>query len=237
MQMVILAGGLGTRLGKRYEKVPKSMIQILGKPFLQYQIELLKENEIKRLLLCIGHLGDQIKTYFNDGSKFGIDIQYSEEGADLLGTGGALKKAEPFLDEHFFLMWGDSYLLLDYIDIRDVYFKTGCEGLMVVYKNYNDRVKSNVIVEEDKIALYDKWNSYDDMIYIDNGLSVLNKVILDEIPSNKVFAVEKIFKKWSQEGKLAAYETEQRFYEIGSNKGLMEFKALVSRKNSREEIE
>jgi len=232
MQMVILAGGLGTRLGKHYEKTPKSMMRILAKPFLQYQIELLKERGIRRILVCVGHLGEQIKAYFGNGDKFGVNIQYSEEGEKLMGSGGALKKAESLLNENFFLMWGDSYLLLDYIDIWNAYFKSGCEGLMVVYKNYNQRIKSNVIVKDGKIVLYDKWKSYPDMVYIDNGVSVFNKVILKEIPPDKVFAIEKVFKKWSLEGKLAAYETKQCFYEIGSLLGLKEFEALVSRQNS-----
>ena len=232
MQIVMLAGGLGTRLGKRYEKTPKSMIRILGRPFLQHQIELLKERGIRRILLCTGHLGEQIKAYFGNGEKFGVNIQYSEEGEKLMGTGGALKKAESFINENFFLMWGDSYLLLDYMNIWNAYFKSGCVGLMVVYNNYNQRVKSNVIVKDGKIVLYDKWKSYPDMVYIDNGVSVFNKVILKEIPPDNVFAIEKVFKKWSLEGKLAAYETEQSFYEIGSIPGLREFEALVSRQNS-----
>lgn len=232
--MVILAGGIGTRLKSRFEKIPKSMIRILGKPFLQHQIELLRESQIRRILLCIGHLGEQIKDHFSNGKKFGVSIQYSEEGENLLGTGGALKKAEPLLDENFFLMWGDSYLLLDYPDIWNAYLKAGHEGMMVVYKNHNQRVKSNVIVRNNKIVLYDKWKSYPDMIYIDNGISVFNKVILKEVPADRVFAIEKVFKKWSLEGRLAAYETKQPFYEIGSISGLEEFEAFLSHKDLRE---
>lgn len=230
--MVIVAGGLATRLGKRSEKIPKSMIKVSGKPFLQYQIELLKQRGIKRILLCIGYLGEQIRTYFGDGKNFGIEIQYSMEVENLLGTGGALKKAEPLLDNDFFLMWGDSYLLLDYRDIWNAYIKSGYKGLMVIYKNYNQRAKSNVIYKNGKIVLYDKWSSQPEMIYVDNGLSALNKVILNEIPSKRKFPVEKIFHKWSKEGKFAAYETKQPFYEIGSTSGLKEFKSFVSHQDS-----
>jgi len=133
-------------------------------------------------------------------------------------------------------MWGDSYLLLDYTEIWNAYLRSGCEGLMVVYKNYNQRVKSNVIVKNGKVVLYDKWKSYPEMIYIDNGVTVLNKVILKEIPSNRVYEVERVFKKWAEKGKLAAYETKQCFFEIGSTPGLREFEALVSQqKNTGEQ--
>lgn len=233
MQIVILAGGLGTRMREHSQDTPKSMIRILGKPFLQYQIELLRERGIRRIVLCIGHLGDRIKAYFGSGEKFYVNIQYSEEGEKLLGTGGALKKAEPFLDDNFFLMWGDSYLLLDYQDIWKTFFKTRCDGLMVIYKNDNQRVKSNVVAKNRKVVLYDKWHSNPEMKYIDNGLSVFNKILLDEIPPQTVFLVEKVFEKWSKEGKLAAYETGQRFYEIGSPPGLKEFEAFISGQKSK----
>ena len=231
--MVILAGGMGTRMKEYSQDAPKSMILISGKPFLQYQIELLREKGIRRILLCIGHLGDQVKAYFGSGEKFDVNIHYSEEGEKLLGTGGALKKAEPFLDDNFFLMWGDSYLLLDYQDIWKTFFKTRCDGLMVIYKNNNQRVKSNVVAKSGKVVLYDKWHSHPGMSYIDNGLSVFNKILLDEIPPQTVFLVEKVFEKWSKEGKLAAYETGQRFYEIGSPSGLKEFEAFVSSQKSK----
>src|ERR1043166_4772379 len=108
MQMVILAGGLGTRLGEMTKNIPKSMVPVLGKPFLQHQIELASGQGIERFLLCIGHYGEQIKDYFQDGAKFGVQISYSEEGNKLLGTGGALKHAAAYLEEQFFLMWGES---------------------------------------------------------------------------------------------------------------------------------
>ena len=232
MQIVILAGGLGKRMRKHSQDTPKSMIRILGKPFLQYQIELLRERGIRRIVLCIGHLGDQIKAYFGLGEKFNVNIQYSEEREKLLGTGGALKKAETFLDDNFFLMWGDSYLLLDYQDIWKTFFKTRCDGLMVIYKNNNQRVKSNVVAKNGKVILYDKWHSHQGMNYIDNGLSVFNKSLVDEIPPQSFFLVEKIFEKLSREGRLAAYETEQCFYEIGSPSGLIEFEAFISSEKS-----
>lgn len=237
MQIIIMAGGLGTRLGRAYENTPKSLIRIMGKPFLQYQVELLRESGIRNIVLCIGHLGSQVKAYFGSGEKFGVNILYSEEGEKLLGTGGALKKAAPLLEDSFFLMWGDSYLLLDYQHVWRKFIEAPGEGLMVVYRNDNLRVKSNVIVKNGRVVLYDKWKTAPDMVYIDNGLSVFNKSLLEEIPSRRVYAVENIFKKWSEEGRLAAYETEQKFYEIGSLAGLKEFEALISGQSNGKRIE
>lgn len=228
MQVVILAGGLGSRLGQWTADRPKSMVNILSRPFLEYQIELLKENGIRRILLCIGHLGEQIKEHFGTGRRFGVQIQYSEEGESRLGTGGALKKAESLLDERFFLLWGDSYLLLDFQKIWRSYLKADCLGLMVVYKNSNKRFNSNVLVKDNKIALYDKWRTHPGMIYIDNGLSAWDNGILKLVPRGQSFEIEKIFHRLSKKGEIAAYETKQRFYEIGSVFGLMELRRFLN---------
>ena len=227
--MVILAGGLGTRVKNISNNIPKSMITICSKSFLQYQIELLRENGIIKILLCIGYLGYIIKDYFEKGENFGVEICYSDEGDDLMGTGGALKNAEDFIEDNFFLMWGDSYLLLDYQDIWKTFTKKKCDGLMAAYKNCNEKFKSNILIKNDKITLYDKWGTNPEMVYIDNGVYVFKKAILDELPAGKNYAIEKVFMKWSLEGKLFSYKTNQCFYEIGSTTGLQDFTNLISK--------
>src|SRR5690348_17236437 len=133
MQMAILAGGLATRLRPITETIPKSMVPVQGKPFLEHQIALVRAHGVTDLVLCVGHLYQPIEAYFGDGSRFGLRIRYSVEADRLLGTGGALKQAEPLLEDRFFLMYGDSYLLYDYAEVmaraRDH------EALMVVYHN------------------------------------------------------------------------------------------------------
>ncbi len=108
-QIVVLAGGMATRLGDLTRNTPKSMVKINGKPFLEYQLEMFKRSGFNRVLVCLGHLGKQIESYFGDGSRFAIDIKYSYEDKPL-GTAGALKTAGPLLDERFFTIYGDSYL-------------------------------------------------------------------------------------------------------------------------------
>ncbi|MFC2067344.1 NDP-sugar synthase [Chloroflexota bacterium] len=113
MQTVILAGGLATRLGDLTKDNPKSMLKILGKPFMEYQLESLRAGGIEDIVICLGHLREQIESYFGDGREHGVNIRYSYED-NLLGTAGALKKAEPLLGDIFFTMYGDSYLFLDF---------------------------------------------------------------------------------------------------------------------------
>ncbi len=230
MQIVILAGGKATRLKPLTQNIPKSMIRIGDKPFLQHQIELLKDNGIYDIILCVGHLSHKIKEYFGDGKRFGVKIRYSDEGEDLLGTGGALKKAEPMLKDEFFLMYGDSYLLVDYKAIESYHkkFKKFC--LLVVYENHNLYDKSNVGIKDGWVTVYDKTNRKGDLIHIDAGLSILKKEVLTLIPSQKPSPLEELYQKIVAQRKMLAYEVTQRFYEIGSHQGLKELKNLIEEK-------
>ena len=224
MQMVVLAGGLATRLEPLIQKIPKSMLLIHGKPFLEYQLDLLKQKGILDIVLCIGHLGQQIRDYFKDGKEFGVQIRYSEEKERLLGTGGALKKAQNLLEPEFFVMYGDSYLPIDYFKVFSYFKKFNKSGLVVVYKNFNRYDKSNVILENNLIKVYDKKKREKDMIYIDAGVSILKKEVFDIIPENQFVSLERVFQDLIKRKELLAFETEERFYEIGSIAGLKEFK-------------
>lgn len=230
MQIVILAGGLATRLRPLTEGVPKSMISINGKPFLEYQIELLRKNGLADILLCTSHLGSQIQDYFGNGEDFGVRLKYSEEKERLLGTGGALKKAENLLEDRFFVMYGDSYLMLDYQKIAGYFHKFNKLGLMVVYKNYNRFDRSNVVIKDGFVKVYDKTYSNPEMVYIDEGISILRKEILSDFSSRTPFPLDKIFQRLISKRELLAFETKQRFYEIGSPEGLNDFKKLILRK-------
>jgi NDP-sugar pyrophosphorylase family protein len=128
------------------------LVPVLGRPFLEHQIKLVREAGVERLVLCIGHYGEQIVERFGDGSAYGVEIAYSQEGEQLLGTGGALKKAEHLLDDAFMMMWGDSYLLLDYADIWKAFQAQDLPAMMVVYRNENQRVPSNVVVQDGKVS-------------------------------------------------------------------------------------
>ena len=146
MQAAILAGGLGTRLGSLTQTVPKPMVQVNGKPFLEHEIGLLKRSGIDDFVLCIGHLGEMVEGYFGNGSKWGVRVRYSYDGSKLMGPAGALKGAEPLLEECFFVTYGDAYLRADYQGIMRALLDSGRLGLMTVYENNNRLGKSDVVV-------------------------------------------------------------------------------------------
>lgn len=221
MQAVILAGGLATRLGDITKNKPKSLVEIQGKPFLQFQLEFLKENGIKDIVLCVGHLGNQIQAIFGNGSKHGVNIEYSIEET-LLGTAGAIKQAEPLLEEIFFTLYGDSYFRLNFNDISSYFRARDKTALMTVYRNYGLYDRSNTTIEGEIVTKYDKKNTTGDMVYIDYGLNLFRKNVLQLIPENTYFGLEEIFCQLIANQELLAYEVKDRFYEIGSVNGLKE---------------
>lgn len=229
MQLVILAGGLATRLFPLTSKVPKSILEINKRPFLEYQLELLKEYEIKDVLLCLGYKGELIKNHFGDGKKFGVNLSYSFDGEKLLGTAGALKKAYKILNDNFILMYGDSYLPYDYWKIEEAFKNSEKLSLMVVYKNQNRFDKSNILIADDLVKVYDKTLKGENLEYIDAGLSILKKEVLSLVPEDEPFDLQELYKTLISEQEMLAYEVKQRFYQIGSLEGLEEFKNLVEK--------
>jgi len=235
MQIVILAGGLATRLGKLSLNTPKSMITIEGKPFLEYQIDLLKDQGINEIILCVSHLGEKIKSYFGNGENFRVHISYSLE-KNPLGTGGALKNAQKLLSDEFMMLYGDSYLPIDYNYVINAFRDFGTLGTMVVYKNCDKYDKSNVILDGTRIKFYEKNMKHPNMVYIDAGLSIFKKDILKTFSKGKNFSLDIIIKDLISRRQLSAFETEQRFYEIGSINGLRDFREYIKSKTPPLEV-
>lgn len=226
MQIVVLCGGKATRLYPLTKKIPKSMIQIAGKPFLEHQIDLFKKNRIFDIVLCTGFLGEQIEQYFGGGEKFGVNIQYSRE-KEPLDTGGALKNAKELLEDEFFIIYGDSYLLVDYQEVYNYFKNFNKMGLMTVYKNYGKLEPSKIILDGNLIKMFDKENpDQPGMIYTEFGLNIFKKGVLDLV-DKKVFPIGDYFKNLIKKKELLAFETPQRFYEIGCPEGLKETKKII----------
>jgi N-acetyl-alpha-D-muramate 1-phosphate uridylyltransferase len=223
MQIVILAGGLATRLRPLTQSIPKSLINIEGKPFIEYQIDLLKQQGLTDVVLCVGYLGEQIEACIGDGSRFGVKVQYSYETDRLLGTAGAVKQAELLLSEEFFIMYGDSYLFFDCAEILSFFNCFNKLGMMTVYKNRNQFDKSNIIVDGNLVKVYDKKKKLETMDYIDYGLLFLRKECLDSIPDNKFYSLEELLTPLVNKQQILAYKVSERFYEIGSFEGIKEF--------------
>jgi NDP-sugar pyrophosphorylase family protein len=226
MQVVILAGGLATRLGNLTTHRPKSMLEISGKPFLEYQLDFLKKGSVTNIVICLGHLGDQIVRHFGDGRTYGLTISYSSEESPL-GTAGALKRAQHLLDDRFFAMYGDSYLLLDFHQVMAFFNSCNKLALMTVHKNYDRYDKSNAVVEGNLVKAYSKTEKSKDMVYIDYGLNILSRECLDLVPEDQPYSLEELFTKLIQREELLAYEITERFYEIGSLEGLQEFEIFA----------
>ncbi len=230
MQVAIIAGGLATRLGELTKSQPKSMIMIEGKPFLAYQLEYLKKAGVRNVILCTGHLGQQIEDYFGDGSKFGISIEYSREDRPL-GTAGALKRAESKLLDIFFTLYGDSYLFLDY-KLALSHFKSKNKlGMMSVYKNRDLYDKSNTAVSDGMVKRYSKQEKTQDMVYIEYGANIFDKKVLEMIPQDKPYGLEDLFPRLIEKEQLAAYEVTERFYETGSKQGIQDFTEFIQGKS------
>jgi len=225
----ILAGGLATRLRPVTEKIPKSLVPVAGRPFLAHQLEMLHARGIRRVVLCIGFLGEMIQREFGN-EAFGIQLDYSFDGPKLLGTGGAIKLALPKLGEEFFILYGDSYLPLAYQPVADAFHRSGKLGLMTVYHNQGKYDTSNVVFRDGEIAVYDKKVRLQEMHHIDYGLSLFKASVFDAYASDQVFDLAEVMGRLVREKQLAGYEVPERFYEMGSPTGLAELEGLLKRK-------
>lgn len=226
LTLVILAGGMATRLYPVTLEIPKSLIDINGIPFIQHQINLIKSRGISNVVLCLGKFAKPIEDYLGDGSANSIKIKYSYDGETLLGTGGALKKAFPLLTDPFMILYGDSYLNIEYIDIMDYFNNFDKLGLMTVLKNENKWDKSNIIFRDGKILKYDKTEDAE-FEYIDYGFSILRKDAFAQYMTTDKFDLKGVFKDLISKNEMLGYEVHNRFYEIGSFKGIEETKEYL----------
>ena len=225
--VAILAGGLATRLRPITEKIPKSLVPVAGRPFLAHQLELLHARGIRHAVLCIGYLGEMIQRDFGDGSAFGVRLDYSFDGPKLLGTGGALKRALPLLGDEFFVLYGDSYLPVEYRPIAEFFRRSGKPGCMTVYHNEGRYDTSNVVYHDGEIAVYDKKNRRPEMRHIDYGLSLFKSSVFASYSADQPFDLAEVMGKLVGERQLAGYEVPERFYEMGSPAGLAELETLL----------
>lgn len=222
LPVAILAGGLATRLRPITKTIPKALVDVAGQPFIFRQLKFLREQGVKKVVLCIGYLGEMVQLLVGDGSQLELDITYSPDGPVLLGTGGALKQALPLLGQNFFVLYGDSFLPIDFAPVEKAFFDSGKASLMTVLKNGDRWDKSNVAFSDGELLEYNKKNPKPNMAYIDYGLGVLHSSVLDSYPTKKAFDLAEVYHTLSLQGQLAGYEVHDRFYEIGSHSGLKE---------------
>jgi NDP-sugar pyrophosphorylase family protein len=227
---VILAGGLGTRLRPITESVPKPMVPVAGIPYLEHQLRLLARQSITDIVLCTGYLGEQIEEYFGDGRSLGLSLRYSREPHPL-GTGGALRHAASLLDPVFLVLYGDSYLPIDYGLPWNALTESKATGLIVVFADPSGatRVRKNVALGDDGCVIrYDKDSAGDSgLLYIEAGVLVFRRTVLDSIPDSGPISLETAaYPRLIERRELAGYVTGQRFYDIGTPERLRELEEL-----------
>jgi len=227
MQTVILAGGKGTRLGHLTNNTPKPMIPINGKPFLQYQLKYIRSFGFHDVLLLVGYLSDKILEYFEDGSKFDIQLQYSLEDS-LLGTGGALKNAEKMLDEEFLLLNGDTFLAIDYQELVSYFHRNDTSATITVYDNPDRIFRNNIALgESDFVVAYSKRDT-EGMGYVDAGAMVLKRDVLNRIPEHEKYSLEEqIFPRLIDQKEMRAHVTNLRFYDMGTMEGIKAVESIL----------
>lgn len=229
LPVAILAGGLATRLRPLTEKIPKSLIEVAGEPFIAHQIRMLKSAGLDRFVVCAGFLGEMIEEFAGDGSRFGVRIDYSFDGPVLRGTAGALQQALPLLGERFFTIYGDSYLPCDYLEAGRHWMVSGKLGLMTVYRNEGQWDTSNVEYEAGRVVRYDKKNRTPAMRHIDYGLGAFQRSAFERVPREGAYDLAALYQELLAAGQLDGYEVDQRFYEIGSFDGIQELTEYLSR--------
>jgi len=219
MQCVILAGGLGTRMRPLTNTCPKTLLPVGGRPFAYHQLHWLASQKVDDVIYCIGHQGDMIRRYWDSEPKPVRSIRYVDEGEQLRGTGGALRLAhlQGVLDELFLVIYGDSFLPVEFAPVWRSFHDSGMPALMTVLRNQGRWDRSNVVYENGRLILYDK-QANPRMQHIDYGLSAFRRELFDQMP--EVFDLAMLLHQLSLEGQLAGFEVQQRFYEIGSPQGL-----------------
>jgi mannose-1-phosphate guanylyltransferase len=233
MQAVILAGGLGTRLWPLTEAIPKPMVRVGGAPYLEHQLRLLAEQDIRDVLLLTGYLGEQIEAYFAGGERLGLRLSYSRERTPM-GTGGALREARDLLQDAFLLIYGDSFLPIQYAEAFDRLIATGAEGLVVVYDNRlgDTSVTNNIELGETAdnrgyVTRYEK-DSPDRLSYVEAGVLALRRSVIDLMPAKGIVSLEKEIFPQLIARRMGAFVTTQRFFDIGTPDRLAAIEALLA---------
>jgi NDP-sugar pyrophosphorylase family protein len=222
LPVALLAGGLATRLHPVTQTIPKALLSVAGKAFIEWQLGYLQQQGIQRVVICIGHLGEQIQEHIEKNCAFDLQVAFSSDGDSALGTGGALKKALPLLDDAFFVLYGDSYLSIDYQQMETIFQQQPCAILMSVFKNTLSQIPSNVHFEHQQVLQYNKQYLSDTMDYIDYGLSIIATEPLRQYFAKPCFDLADFYRDSAQQGLVRGYEVFSRCYEIGSHQGLWE---------------
>ena len=221
----ILAGGLGQRLGERTARIPKPLLDVAGEPFVFHQLRLLAEHGAERVVLCVGYLGEMIEERVGR-ARYGMTIDYSYDSPGLDGTLGAIRRALPLVGDRFLVLYGDTYLRLDYGAAVAGWINSDAPALMTVLRNDNRWDTSNVVYADCRVLLYDKHRLTPEMHWIDYGLGGLTSEALRAVQERET-DLAALYHRLAQTGSLYGFSATERFYEIGTPKGLAETEAFL----------
>ncbi len=223
MQAVVLAGGLATRMRPATLTVPKALLEVAGRPFVDWQLERMAACGMRSVVLCVAHLAEQIRAHVGDGARFGVRVVYSEEGPRLLGTAGALRAALEHLAPTFLVTYGDSYLPFDYADpVRILDANADCDAVMAVYKNEGRWDASNVQTDGDWVLRYEKGVKDAALDHIDYGATALRRSVVEGFAAGEPLGLDVVLRGLAERKRLRACVARERFFEIGSPEGLAE---------------
>lgn len=228
LPVAVLAGGLATRLRPITETIPKALVPVAGRPFLEHQLALLRRHGFTRIVLCVGYRGEMIETYLREQPHPGMDISCISDWPKLLGTGGAIRQALPQLGNSFLILYGDSYLMCDFRAVEQAFHQSALPALMTVLRNEDRWDRSNASFRDGIVLRYDKKDRADDMRYIDYGLSAMDAKVLEVYGTGMAFDLADVFSGLAADGRLAGFEVAERFYEIGSPDGLAETEGYLT---------
>ena len=235
LPVAVLAGGMAKRLQPLTKDLPKAMVDVNGQPFIRHQLRLLHAQGFKRVILCVGHLGEAIERLIGDGAGLGLQIGYSFDGPALRGTAGALRHALGQLGDAFFVVHGDAYLECDMGLVQAAFRDSGKPALMTVFHNADSWGASNVEYSEGRILAYDKRRRTPAMSYIDYGVAVFRSSVFATLAEDRPCDLETVFQELLRKDQLAALEVFQRFYEIGSPQGLDDTLRYLAEKSTMSE--
>jgi len=217
LPVAILAGGLATRLRPTTEAIPKALVSVNGLPFLTHQLKLLASHSLLDVVLCVGYLGEQIESIYGEGSSYGVQIRYSYDSPSLCGTAGALRRALPLLGEAFLVLYGDSYLEIDYRAVQKNFTDSNARSLMTVVENSHGAERSNVWFENQQVLAYNKTNPLPQMRYIDYGFSAYRAECFVNYRGNDLCGLQS---ELAERREMAGFEVTVPYHEIGSPSGL-----------------
>lgn len=232
--IVLLAGGLASRLGAITRTLPKSLVEVAGEPFIAHQLRFLADEGFPDVVICAGHLGEQIEAFVGDGARFGCRVRYAWDGPVRLGTGGAIRQALPLLGRQFLVMYGDSYLPIRFRPVWDAFRGAQAVALMTVFRNDRRWDNSNVEFADGVIKVYDKVHRTEAMRHIDYGLGILDASVFSPFEAGQPFDLAELYGALVRAGRLMGYEVQERFYEIGSVSGIAEADRFLGARLHRE---